>query len=148
MKVLINQLSKCKESDEFTHFLVYQSVRSTITLINQNYLEILNHCLEYLEWLLTNFQRFLVLNINQIQHLVSSTLRILTKNQTFINEKLCKLSNILRTLNNKNILHEISNENISVLHKDIIIFLSQQSENNDIIQSLQHIKLKVSVTFP
>jgi hypothetical protein len=148
MKVLIDQLSKYRESDEFTHFLVYQSVRSTITLINQNNLEILNHALEYLEWLITNFQRFLVLYINQVQPLVSSTFRILAKNQPSINEKLCKLSNVLRTLNNQNILHEINNEHFSVLQKEIIIFLSQQSENTDIIKMLQHIKLKVSVKIP
>lgn len=148
MKVLIDQLSKYRESDEFTHFLVYQSVRSTITLINQDNFESLNHALEYLEWLLTNAQRFLILYINQVQSLVSSTFRILAKNQPSINEKLFKLSNILRTLNNQNISHEIIDRNVNMLQKDINDFLSQQSENIDIIQSLRHIKLKVSVTVP
>lgn len=145
MKVLIDQLSKYRESDEFTHFLVYQSVRSTITLINQNNFEYLNYALEYLEWLLTNGQHFLILNINPVQSLVSSTLRVLAKKQSSFNEKISELSNILRLLNNQNICHEINDENVSMLHKDIIVFLSQQSENTDIIQSLQHIKLKVSV---
>lgn len=144
MKVLINQLSEYSHIDEFTYFLVYQSVRSAITLINQNIFEMQHYGLEYLEWLLINTQRFLQLNINEIQPLVTSTLRILTKNQPTNNDKLLNLLNIVKKLND----HQIHCKNInttSTLQEDIIAFLSQQNENIDLIQNIQHLKIKVSV---
>lgn len=146
MKVLIDQLSEYSDMDEFTYFLVYQSVRSTVTLINQNF-EMQNYILEYLEWLLINTQRFLKLNINQIQPLVSSTLQILTKNQPSNNDKLLYLLNILKKLSDQNTDHQINYKNVCTrtLQEDIIAFLSQQNENTDIIQNLQRLKLKVSV---
>jgi len=145
MKVLIDQLSKCIDIDEFTYFLVHQSVRSTVTLINQNNFELQNNALEYLEWLLKNTQRFLKLNINQIQPLLTSTLRILVKSQPSYNEKLLDLLNILKTLNNQNVDRQINYENVSTLHDDISSFLTEQKENTDIIQNLQSLKLKVSI---
>jgi len=145
MKVLIDQLSKCIDLDEFTYFLVHQSVRSTVTLINQNNFELQNNALEYLEWLLKNTQRFLKLNINQTQPLVTSTLRILAKSRPSYNEKLLDLLNILKTLNNQNVHRQINYENVSTLQDNISSFLTEQKENFDIIQSLQSLKLKVSI---
>lgn len=148
MKVLIDQLSKCIDIDEFTYFIVHQSVRSTVTLINQSNFELQNNALEYLEWLLKNTQRFLKLNINQIQPLVTSTLQILVKSQPSYNEKLLDLLNILKTLNNHNVDRQINYENVSTLHDDISSFLTEQKENTDIIQCLQSLKLKVSIFSP
>lgn len=147
MKVLIDQLSEYSDIDEFTYFLVYQSVRSTVTLINQNNFEMQQYILEYLEWLLINTQRFLKLNIHQIQPLVSSTLQILSKTQPSNKDKLLHLLNILKKISDQNIDHQISNKNVSTrtLQEDIMAFLSQHNENTDIIQNLQHLKLKVSV---
>lgn len=142
MKILIDQLSK-NDIDEFTYFLVYQSVRSTVTLINQNNFEMQNNALEYLEWLLRNTQRFLKLNINQVQPLVTTTLRILVKNQPSYNEKVLNLLNVLKTLNDQNNDHQTNYGNVNTLYGDINSFLTEQKENTDIIQSLQNIKLKV-----
>lgn len=142
MKILIDQLSK-NDIDEFTYFLVYQSVRSTVTLINQNNFEMQNNALEYLEWLLRNTQRFLKLNINQVQPLVTTTLRILVKNQPSYNEKVLNLLNVLKTLNDQNNDHQKNYGNVNTLYGDINSFLTEQKENTDIIQSLQNIKLKV-----
>lgn len=144
MKHLIKQLSECSSIDEFTYFLVYQSIRSTVTLISQNDFELDHYALDYLEWLLTNTQKFLKLNINQIQPFITSTLQVLAKNQPSVNENLSSLLNILKKLSNQSSIYEGNYENGS-LHENITAFLSQQNENVDLIQSLQCLKLKVLV---
>lgn len=143
MKVLIGQLSEYSEKDDFSYFLINQSVQSTITLLNQNNFKMQNYAIEYFEWLLLNTRRFLILNISQIGPL-TSTLRILAKKQPSLNEKLLNLLNNFKNLSVKNIQRETNQENESTLHKDINSFISQQNENTDIIQSLKVLKLKVS----
>lgn len=145
MKILIGQLLEYNDIDEFTNFLVYQSMRSIITLINQDNFEIQNHSLEYLKWLLTDTQRILNLNVIQVQSLLTSTLRKLIKNQPSINEMLLNLLNILKNLSNQNTNEVMNNENIRTLQEDIINFISPQNEYADIVQSLQNIKLKVRI---
>lgn len=145
MKILINQLSEYNDIDEFTHFLVYQSVRSTITLINQNDIGMQHDALEYLEWLFFNTQRFLKLNIHQIQPLITSSFRILAKSKPLMKDKLLNILNILKELRNTNIEHKTNIDTINSLHEDIDVFLSQEQENSDVIQSLHQLKLKVSV---
>lgn len=145
MQILINQLSEYSDIDEFTNFLVYQSIRSTITLLNQNNFDIQHYAIEHLEWLLMNTQRFLKSNINQIQPLVTSSLRLLVKNQLSANEKLLSLLDILNKLNDQNIDCKINNSKENTLHRNIIDFLSLYNENADTTQSLQCLKLKVSV---
>lgn len=145
MQVLINQLSEHSDVDEFTNFLVYQSMRSTITLINQNNFDMQHYGIEYLEWLLMNTQRFLKLNINQIQPLVTSSLRLLVKNQLSTNEKSISLLNILNKLSNQNIDCKINNSKENTLHENITAFLTLYNENADITQILQCLKIKVSV---
>lgn len=147
MKVLIDQLSEYSDMDEFTYFLVYQSMQSTVTLLNQNNFEMQYDILEYLEWLLINTQRFIKLNIHQIQPQVTSVLQSLAKNEPSNNDKILHLLNILKKLSNENIYRQINDKNISLrtLQEDIIAFLSQQNENTDIIQNLQRLKLKVSI---
>lgn len=143
MKILIEQLSKYNHLDEFNYFLIHQSIRSTISLINQNNIKAHHYALEYLEWLLVNAKHFLTLNINEIQPLITLTLRNLAKNQPSIHEKLLNLFNILKTINYKSINEEINVQSVSTLQKDITVFLSQQNENTNTTQSLQHLKLKV-----
>lgn len=143
MKVLTEQLSKYNHLDEFTYFLIHQSIRSTISLMNQNNFEAHHYALEYLDWLLVNAQQFLKLNINEIQPLITSTLQNLAKNQPLANKKLLNLFNVLKKLNNKSVIEEINFENVNTLHKEITVFLSQQNENADIIHSIKHLKLKV-----
>lgn len=143
MKVLIDQLSKYEDIDEITHFFVYQSVRSTLTLINQYNFELLTDGLEYLEWLFINTQRFLKLNINQVQALTTSTFRSLAKNQPSLEDKLLSLLNILKKLCNQILEH--NDNSIKNLHEDIVELLFQQEKNADIIQNLKHLKLKVCV---
>lgn len=144
MKHLITQLSEYSDIDEFTYFLAYQSVRSTVTLISQNDFELHDCASTYLEWLLTNTQKFLKLSISEIQPLVTSTLRELAKNQPLANEKISNLLNILKKLSSQSMSYEVNYENSS-LHENITDFLSQQNENVDLIQSLQCLKLKVIV---
>lgn len=147
MKILISQLLEDNDIDDFTNFLVYQSIRSTITLINQNIFEIQIHSLEYLEWLLSNTQRVLNLNIIHIQPLITSTIRKLIKNQPSINDMLLNLLNILKNMSDQNNIQEMKNKNIRTLQEDIIDFISPHNEYADIVQSLQHLKLKVRIIF-
>lgn len=147
MKILISQLLEDNDIDDFTNFLVYQSIRSTITLINQNIFEIQIHSLEYLEWLLSNTQRVLNLNIIHIQPLITSTIRKLIKNQPSINVMLLNLLNILKNMSDQNNIQEMKNKNIRTLQEDIIDFISPHNEYADIVQSLQHLKLKVRIIF-
>lgn len=143
MKTLIGQLLDSNQLDAFSHFLINQSVQSTITLLNQNSFEMHNYTIEYLEWLLINPRCILKLNISQIGSL-TSTLRILAKTRPSSNEKLLHLLNILKNLSDKTVDCETYNKNKTSLHKDISSFLSQQNENTDIIQSLKYLRLKVS----
>lgn len=145
MKILICQLSEYNDIDDFTHFIVYQSVRSTITLINQNNIGMQHDALEYLEWLFFNTQRFLKLNTHQIQPLTTSSFRILAKNNPLIKDKLLNILNILKELRNTNTEYKTNINTIKSLHEDINVFLSQEQENSDVVQSLQQLKLKVSV---
>jgi len=142
MKTLIDELLDNSQLDEFSYFLINQSVQSTITLLNQNNFERKNYAIDYLEWLLINTRCILKLNISQIGPL-TSTLRILTKTQPSLNEKLLNLLNILKNLSDQNIDCETNKEIETTLYKDINYFLSQQNENIDIIQSLKYLKLKV-----
>lgn len=146
MKVLIDQLSKCENEDidEITHFFAYQSVQSTIALINHYNFELQSDGLEYLEWLFINAQHFLKVNINQVQALTTSTFRNLAKNQPLLKDKLLSLLNILKKLSNQII--EFNDDSIKNLHEDIVELLFQQGKNADIIQNLQHLKLKVCVS--
>jgi len=143
MKALIGQLLDYNQIDEFSHFLINQSVQSTITLLNQNNIERHNYVIEYLEWLLINPKSILKLNLSQIGPL-TSTLRILAKTQPSLNEKSLNLLNILKNLSDQKSFGETKKENETALYKDINYFLYQQNENIDIIQSLQCLKLKVS----
>jgi len=145
MKVLIEQLLKYNDIDEFTNFLVYQSVRSTVTLINENKSLEMKNILIYLEWLLINTQHFLKLNINKIQPLVVSSFQNLIKNQPLYHTKLLYLLNILKSLKSQNINHQVNYKDANTLQEDINYFLTEQKENSDIIQSLQNLKLKVSI---
>ncbi|XP_029344827.1 serine-protein kinase ATM [Acyrthosiphon pisum] len=142
MKALIGQLLDSNQLDAFSHFLINQSVQSTITLLNQNNFEMHNYAIEYLEWLLINPICILKLNISQIGPLTSN-LRILAKTQPSLNEKLLHLLNILKTFSDQIIDCETYNKNKTSLHKDINSFLSQQNENTDIIQSLKFLRLKL-----
>jgi len=143
MKALIGQLLDSHQLDAFSHFLINQSVQSTITLLNQNNFEMHNYTIEYLEWLLINPRCILKLNISQIGPL-TSTLRILAKTQPSLNEKLLHLLNVLKNFSDQIIDCETYNKNKTSLHKDINSFISQQNENTDIIQSLKCLRLKVS----
>lgn len=143
MKILISQLSEYSDLDEFTNFLVYQTVRSTITLLNQNNFETQNHALEYLKWLLTKTQRFLNVNIIQVQPLITTTLRKLVKSQPSNNEILLNLLNVLKHLSDQNANQETNNKVANTLQKDITNFLFKQNDT-DIVQRLQHLKLSVS----
>ncbi|VVC40821.1 Hypothetical protein CINCED_3A017263 [Cinara cedri] len=143
MKLLFNQLLKCSDIDEFTYFLLYQSVRSTITLIDQNYFEIQHDVLEYLEWLFINTQNILKLNINQIQNLVTSTFKLLVKNNPSLNEKLSNLLSCLKKMSDQDTNKKLKENN--TLEEDIIDFLSEENESTDTNQSLQHIKLKLKI---
>lgn len=143
MKVLIDQLSKCEDIDEITQFFVYQSVQSTITLINHYNFELQSDGLKYLEWLFINTQQFLKVNINQVQAETTSTFRNLAKNQPLLKDKLLSLLDILKKLSNQII--EFNDNSIKNLREDIVELLFQQGKNADIIQNLQHLKLKVCV---
>lgn len=143
MKALIGQLLDYNQIDEFTHFLINQSVQSIITLLNQNNIERHKYVIEYLEWLLINPKSILKLNTSQIGPLIS-TLRLLAKKLPSSNEKLLNLLNILKNFSDQNIFCETNKINKTALYKDINYFLYQQNENIDIIQSLQRLKLKVS----
>lgn len=143
MKALIGQLLDFNQMDEFSHFLINQTIQSTISLLNQNNFEMRNHALEYLEWLLINPRCILKLNTSQIG-LLTSTLRILAKTQPSLNEKLLHLLNILINCSDQLIDCETNNKNNKPLHNNINSFLSHQNENIDIIQSLKCLKLKVS----
>lgn len=143
MTVLIEQLSKYNHLDEFTYFLVHQSIRSIISLIKQKNFEAHHYALEYLEWLFVNAQHFVTLNINEIQPLITLSLQNLAKNHPSINKKLLNLFNMLKKMNDKSTDEEINVQSVSTLHKEITVFLSQQNESADIAHSLQHLKLKV-----
>ncbi|CAH1736405.1 unnamed protein product, partial [Aphis gossypii] len=142
MKALIGQLLDYNQIDEFSHFLINQSILSTITLLNQNNIERHNYVIEYLEWLLMNPKSILKLNTSQIGPLIS-TLRSLAKKLPSSNEKLLNLLNILKNFSDQNIFCETNKENETALYKDINYFLYQQNENIDIIKSLQCLKLKL-----
>ncbi|KAE9539511.1 hypothetical protein AGLY_004763 [Aphis glycines] len=142
MKALIGQLLDYNQIDEFSHFLINQSILSTITLLNQNNIERHNYVIEYLEWLLMNPKSILKLNTSQIGPLIS-TLRSLAKKLPSSNEKLLNLLNILKNFSDQNIFCEINKENETALYKDINYFLYQQNKNIDIIKSLQCLKLKL-----
>ncbi|XP_026809071.1 serine-protein kinase ATM isoform X1 [Rhopalosiphum maidis] len=142
MKALIGQLLDYNQIDDFSHFLINQSIQSTITLLNQNNIERHSYVIEYLEWLLINPKSVLKLNLSQIGPL-TSTLRTLAKMQPSLNEKSLNLLNILKNLSDQNIFCETKKENETALYKDINYFLYQQNENIDIIQSLQCLKLKL-----
>ncbi|XP_060874698.1 serine-protein kinase ATM isoform X2 [Metopolophium dirhodum] len=142
IKALIGQLLDSNQLDAFSHFLINQSVQSTITLLNQNNFEMHIYAIEYLKWLLINPRCILKLNISQIGPL-TSTLRMLAKTQPSLNEKLLHLLNILKNFSDQNIDCETNNKNKTSLHKDIKSFLSQQNENTDIIQSLKCLRLKL-----
>lgn len=128
--------------NDFIYFLVYQSIRSTVTLIEQNNFETQHCALEYLDWLLNKLCEILKLNYNQFQPLVTSTLKVLVKIHPLMNEKLSNLISCLEKIRNQNTNQKIQEEN--TLQEDIIAFLSEQNESTDINQSLQHLKLKVS----
>lgn len=120
-------------------------MRSTITLINNNSFELQYNALEYLEWLFLNTQDFFKSSINQIQPLITSTFRTLAKTQPSLEGKLLHLLNIFKKLSGPNIDHT-KNCNDGALHEDINIFLSKQDDITNIVQCLQHLKLKVSCT--
>lgn len=143
MKALIGQLLDSNQIDEFSYFLINQSVQSIITLLNHKNCEMHYYAIEYLEWLLINPSCILKLKISQIGSL-TSTLRILTKKQHSLKEKLLYLLNILENFSDNVIDCKTSIENKTTLHKDINSFLSQQNENTNIVQSLQYLKQKVS----
>jgi len=143
MKALIGQLLESNQVDEFSYFLINQSVQSIITLLNQKNVEMHCYAIEYLEWLLINPRCILKLKISQIGPL-TSTLRILIKEQHSLKEKLLHLLNILENFSDQDIDCETNKENKTTLHKDINYFLSQQNENTNIIQSLQCLRQKVS----
>jgi len=143
MKALIGQLLDSNQIEEFSHFIINQSVQSIITLLNQKKCEMHYYAIEYLEWLLINPRCIFKLKINQIGS-VTSTLRILTKKQHSLKEKLLHLLNILENFSDQVIDCETNKENKKTLHKDINSFLSQQNENTNIVQSLQYLRQKVS----
>lgn len=145
MKALIGQLLDSNQMDEFSYFLINQSVQSTITLLSQKSVEIHNYAVEYLEWLLIDPRCISKLNINQIRPL-TSTLRILAKTKLSLKEKLLHLLSILENSRDQIIDCEPNKENKTTLHKDINSFLSQQNENTDIIQSLRYLRRNVSST--
>lgn len=144
MKILIDQLTEYRDLCDFLYFLVHQSVLSTITLINQNNFGTQHDVLEYLEWLLKNMQPILKLYSNQIQPLVTSTLKTLAKSQPTIQDTLSNLFNTLEKLNDKSIKSDINDEDKNSVHEDIVIFLSHQNENANSVQSLHNLKLMVS----
>lgn len=145
MKILINQLLEFRDLDDFSHFLVHQSIQSTITIINQNYIEIQNYALKYIEWLLSK-QSCIKFNINQIQSQITSAFKILTKNKLFINHTITQnILNILKKMSDQNINYKINDESMRSLQEEINIFLSHQNVNSNVIQSLQCLKKKVKV---
>lgn len=140
--MLTHQLLECSDMSDFLYFLVYQSIRSTVTLIEQNNLETQHYALEFLDWLFNKTPENLKLNFNQFQPLVTSTLNVLVKIHPLMNEKLSNLISCLEKMRNQNTNQKLQEEN--TLQEDIIAFLSEQNESTDINQSLKHLKLKVS----
>lgn len=122
---------------------MYQSVQSTVTLIDQNNIEIQHSALQYLEWLLINTHNILKLNFNQIQPLITSTLKVLVKKYPSMDGQLLNLLNCLNKMSDENTNRKLNESN--TLQEDIIAFISEQYESIDINQSLQHLKQKVSI---
>ncbi|XP_050523942.1 serine-protein kinase ATM isoform X2 [Daktulosphaira vitifoliae] len=149
MKILIDELINDIRLNDFTFFLVNQSVHAVVILLNQKNSEIKYHAFEYLEWLLINLKNNLFLNKN-LSHLYKLILNVVKhslKEPSPIDKFAHKILSALQEFYNiSSSLINTKTLNKSSLDKLIMDFLSEQTEIDDPIQSLKQLKYKLKTS--